>query len=234
MTLEIHQRHNWEYENVWESYKKRSEDQEGDSGSSWNNMSMQILKRSSSRKRVGGMLIVLLLYAIQSGCNRDDATQPGVTMQLTPSKKEYRLNERIALAVNLTNRGDKPCRIIPAPEITVHILTFSRDGIQLLPNYAGRTHFDAVEDFVLNNLVSLEPAASKSLSWVAERWTPTGFVLPAASLHSKTTMMRWPVDKSGAYTLVARQVMPESMQLPSDICPMSIAPVTTHFTVTGE
>src|SRR5262249_40494705 len=102
------------------------------------------------------ILILGALCLLGSSCKREGAAPQGVVMQLAPSTAEYRLNEEIIIAVRFTNREDKPCRFMPLPDVTIHILAMSRDGTPLVPDWTTRTYLYGFEEFILDNLEQIE------------------------------------------------------------------------------
>ncbi|MBX7244982.1 MAG: hypothetical protein K1X53_05760 [Candidatus Sumerlaeaceae bacterium] len=181
------------------------------------------------------MLIVLLLSAGQGGCTREDAAPQGVTMQLTPSKTAYRLNENIVIAVKLTNPGSKPCQIIPDLETIVQIVDMSRDGMPIEPSYTVRTHFIESERFVHDKLIQLEPHSSREFSWQSVPWTSTGagvaFLASPLGTENPRVIARWSIDESGDYKLTARNLLPTFMRLLPDACAAPTDSLTITFTV---
>lgn len=182
--------------------------------------------------------MLTLFVVAQSGCKREDVSPQGVTMQLTPSKTEYRLNEQIVIAVELTNRSDKPCRIIPNLETIVQILNLKRNGVLIQPTYTIRTHPIESERFVDDKLIQLAPHASWKFFWESISWTSTGtgIVLLAAPSrpHDPGLIARWSIDESGSYTLTARYILPALMQVLSDACPPQTEPQTMTFTISQK
>ncbi|NGZ97998.1 MAG: hypothetical protein CV089_18055 [Nitrospira sp. WS110] len=198
-----------------------------------------------------GFLMLALIGTMLHGCKREEVVpksseemakkareetvSKGIEMLLTPSSKQYRLDEDIVMEVNFVNRGTTPCWLIPAPEAIIQVLTLTRDGAQLVPSPTLRTHFTEFEEYIRNNRIQLEPQASHSLSWKGIPWTSTGtgIVFFAAPIDSPATQViwRWPIDRPGVYVLTAQSMLPSSIALPSDTCQMATDPLTITFSV---
>lgn len=198
-----------------------------------------------------GFLMLMLSGMVLQGCKREegapkapeemttkgreDAAPRGIEMKLTPSKSVYELEEQIVIMATLTNQGSTPCRIVPMPEVSVHILELSLDGKPLVPSYTIRNYYVSFEDFIVSSLVPLKPRTSSSFSLVSRPGAIAGIGVPlmSAPLHPNNTglVMHWRIDRPGTYTLVARNVLPLLTHLPSDFCQPPEKPVTTSFTV---
>ncbi len=187
---------------------------------------------------VGTLMVALtlgFLSMLETSCKREATAPPGVVMQLVPSKTEYRLNEKIEIAVNVTNHSSKPCQISGAPEVALTILSLTREGLQIVPGTTTRTYLNGFGNFVLASLVTVDPKASLSLSLISRSNSEasSGVSLRAAPVQAAEdgSVAVWPVDMPGAYRLTVKQSLPPLPDLPANMCQSSTDPVIISFSV---
>jgi hypothetical protein len=185
------------------------------------------------------------LVVLSGGCTADGGkpapTQPpdaaGIRVRITPSKSQYSRGEQIVLAVSLTNGTATACRASQVPDGVITLLSLTRDGSPVTPTLVYGRFAEGFANYLTANLVSLAPGASLTVNLVSEDSLVLddrpGLRISALSVEDEAAIYVWPVGEPGAYTLLARYVLPALPNAPADACRPSTDPAPASFTVTG-
>jgi hypothetical protein len=161
----------------------------------------------------------------------------GIDMRLAPSKAEYRRGETITLSITLKNNQARSCHLSRVAPGAVTILSLTRDGAPVTPVLTTGSYIDGFAGLLTANLVPLAPGSSLAVPLASEPDPATGnrAALEASSLdaNDQASLVFWPVDQVGHYTLTASYLLPALPGAPADLCRVSGEPVSASFAVKG-
>lgn len=187
--------------------------------------------------------MLVLISNLLHGCKREEVASTGreevahqgVEMRLTVGKPSFRLDEQIEVSAVLVNQGKNACRISAIPDVTVHILAISKNGVEITPLQSIRTFIDSFDQFIIKTLVTLEPnmpLTTRIVSYRTEQDRRSLILASAASVSNQNGVIHlWFLDGSGTYTITADYRLPATVSLPSDMCQIAQGSATTTFTM---
>jgi hypothetical protein len=170
------------------------------------------------------VLVGFLVLATPANAAPPEST---IGLAVQPSATAYPTGTTPLLHVHVINASASACGLAADPDLTISVVSATRDGQPLVPQYVQTLPIDGAIAGVARHTTSVAPQQALTFDLDAGQ----AAALPASvALDDGTALAAlWPVDASGQYAFTLAYAMPPAAG--ATACAGSSGPVTITFTV---